>query len=183
MYPQIILLISGKRKCGKDYISERLLEKLGSETAAIVRISAPIKSHYAKAHNLDYSQLLSANEYKEKYRIAMINWSDGIRAKEPGFFCDAACKEAEVKKIWIVSDIRRKTDIQWFRSKYQDKVKTIRIEADENVRRDRGWAFTQGVDDVQSECDLDDVTEWTVKLNNNSEEDFSKAFEGILNLI
>jgi phosphomevalonate kinase len=46
--------------------------------------------------------------------------------------------------VWIVGDVRRKTDIQWFKETYQDKIKTVRIRADTNVRESRGFVFTKG---------------------------------------
>lgn len=54
---------------------------------------------------------------------------------------------AALKPIWIVSDVRRKTDIEWFKSNYGVKIKTVRITADDNVRRNRGWTFTEGISD------------------------------------
>lgn len=48
------------------------------------------------------------------------------------------------KQIWLVSDIRRKTDIKWFKDTYGDKVKTVRISANDNVRQQRGWMYTKG---------------------------------------
>lgn len=65
-----------------------------------------------------------------------------------------------------MSDIRRKTDIQWFKDTYQDIIRTIRITADENTRKERGFIFKPGVDDVTSECDLDDYTEWNLLIDN-----------------
>lgn len=47
------------------------------------------------------------------------------------------------KKIWIVSDARRKTDISWFQSSFSN-VKLIRIIADECTRKERGWEFIKG---------------------------------------
>lgn len=47
------------------------------------------------------------------------------------------------KDIWIVSDARRKTDIAWFKSNY-DNLKLIRITADECTRKERGYNFIQG---------------------------------------
>lgn len=48
------------------------------------------------------------------------------------------------KEIWIVSDARRKTDVAWFKSNF-DNVKLIRIIADECTRIERGWNFIQGI--------------------------------------
>lgn len=68
----------------------------------------------------------------------------------------------------IVSDIRRKTDIKWFKENFSGRIKTVKIHCDDEVRIQRGWKFQTGVDDVQSECDLDDFTEWTYNIDNNS---------------
>lgn len=167
--PKDILLMSGKRKCGKDYFAEILLKRLNN--AAIIRISEPLKGQYAKEHNLDHQELMSDGPYKELHRKAMIEWSDKMRAKEPGYFCNIACNNAPNADVWIVSDIRRKTDINWFYSQFCHKsvsIRSVRITADNAVRHSRGWKFTEGVDDVTSECDLDDYTSWDLIVTNNN---------------
>lgn len=68
--------------------------------------------------------------------------------------------------MWIVSDVRRKTDIQWFEENYSEIVRKIRITADDNTRKARGYNFQCGVDDVASECDLDDYNDWDLVINN-----------------
>lgn len=68
--------------------------------------------------------------------------------------------------IWIVSDIRRKNDIRWFKETYGDLIRTIRITADEETRKKRGFVFKSGVDDVASECGLDDYMEWDLVIDN-----------------
>lgn len=55
-----------------------------------MRISEPLKGAYAENHKLDIKQLMSPGVYKEKYRLAMIKWSDEIREKDPGYFCRLA---------------------------------------------------------------------------------------------
>lgn len=52
-----------------------------------------------------------------------------------------------LKDIWIVSDARRKTDILWFKSNF-DNVKCIRITADECTRKERGWNFLLGISNI-----------------------------------
>jgi phosphomevalonate kinase len=76
--PDYIFLFSGKRKSGKDYLTDRLKEELGDD-AVIVRLSGPLKKCYAETHGLDYERLMSAADYKEKYRKDMIMWSEDIR--------------------------------------------------------------------------------------------------------
>ena len=36
-----------------------------------------------------------------------------------------------------------------------------------SIRSARGWVFQEGVDDIESECDLDDFTEWDIVLVND----------------
>ena len=47
-----VILLSGKRKSGKDFVAERLLPALGGEDAVVVRLSGPLKKCYAEEHNL-----------------------------------------------------------------------------------------------------------------------------------
>lgn len=71
----------------------------------------------------------------------------------------------------IVSDIRRRTDIDYFRTlELPDTclVKTIRIVVNDEIRTERGWKFQKGVDDVASECDLDTVCDWDFKISNET---------------
>ncbi len=79
--PKAVLLFSGKRKSGKDFLTEELLRLLSSAgiDATVVRLSAPLKKCYADDNGLDYQQLMSASDYKEKHRLDMIKWSEEIR--------------------------------------------------------------------------------------------------------
>ncbi|XP_003695278.1 phosphomevalonate kinase [Apis florea] len=178
--PKIVLLFSGKRKCGKDYITNILYERIGSDSSVIIKISAPIKSHWAKSHDLNIDQLMGDGKYKENYRLEMVKWGENIRNTDPGYFCRAALDiyNAYDKSIWIVSDIRRKTDIQWFTENFKDICKTIRIESDDSIRIERGWTFVTGIDDAETECDLDDINTWDLKVTNNT-----KSIECILQQI
>lgn len=127
---------------------------------------------------MNLTELLSDGPYKEKYRKQMIIWSDEKRAENYGIFCREASNQIS-KPTVIVSDIRRKTDIKWFREKFADKIKLIRIKCDDCVRTERGWKFQEGVDDIQSECDLDDWNEWDLLIEN----DGKKTPEEIINEI
>ncbi|XP_043462912.1 probable phosphomevalonate kinase [Leptopilina heterotoma] len=179
-----ILIFSGKRKSGKDYITDKLFERLGGEKSVIVKLSGPIKSHWAKSLNLDLNQLLGDGPFKEKYRLEMVKWGEDTRKKDYGYFCRAAIEMYNVKSkpIWILSDARRKTDIKWFFENYGKICKSIRISCRESVRVKRGWTFTQGIDDMETECDLDDVDNWDLHLHNETE-DIESILEQILQLI
>lgn len=166
--PRIILLFSGKRKSGKDFITNILQERIGSDSV-ILRLSGPIKSHWAKSLNLDIDGLLGDGKYKENYRLEMAKWGEDVRKQDHGYFCRAAIDmyNAHDKSIWIVSDARRKTDIQWFMENFHGICKTIRIVSDDVIRTKRGWTFVTGIDDSETECNLDDVNAWDLEVTNN----------------
>ena len=80
----------------------------------------------------------------------MIQWGEERRNKDPSFFCRLATEGAE-HPVWIISDARRTTDLQYFRSQYPQCI-AVRIQADEAVRVERGFAFTPGMCIVCSCC-------------------------------
>jgi len=155
----IIFLISGKRKSGKDYIANFMREK--NPDIEIYRLSEPLKSEYAKAHNLDLQQLLSSSEYKEKYRKEMVEFGQAQRKQNPAYFCEKiAFKNSDQIAMNVIADVRRKTDIAYFKNKYSDpknhKVVTVRLDANLETREKRGFVFDAEVDEQETECDLDD---------------------------
>ena len=74
--PNLILIVSGKRKTGKDYICQKIIDILKSINCFIsinvITLSSPLKKMYAIEHNLDYLKLLDSSDYKETYRKDMI---------------------------------------------------------------------------------------------------------------
>ncbi|XP_011693267.1 PREDICTED: phosphomevalonate kinase [Wasmannia auropunctata] len=183
--PERILLFSGKRKSGKDYITDILHNRIGSERSTIIRLSGPIKTHWAKSRGLDLDQLLGHGEYKEKYRLEMAKWGEDVRRKDYGYFCHAAIDmyNAWDKAVWIISDVRRKTDVKWFAENFGDVCKTVRIACPEEVRQKRGWVHTPGIDDSETECDLDDMSNWDVVLENNDDSDVEAILQRLLDLV
>ena len=63
----LIIMMSGKRKSGKDFVASRLYKHFG-ENVSIIRLSAPLKKAFATENNLDYENLLTSGMYKELYR-------------------------------------------------------------------------------------------------------------------
>lgn len=60
---KVVLLFSGKRKSGKDYITELLASRL-REKAIILRLSGPLKECYAGEKGLDFEQMLTSGSYR-----------------------------------------------------------------------------------------------------------------------
>lgn len=169
------------KKCVNELSKIPFLSKhrLGNDNAEIIRISEPIKSFWAREKDLDLQKLLGDGAYKEKYRKEMIDWSDEMRSKDYGVFCREASKDIS-KQTVIVSDIRRKTDIKYFRETFGSKVHLIRIKCDNCIREERGWKFQAGVDDIQSECDLDDWNDWDLVVENSGERDGDEILREIV---
>lgn len=144
--PKVVLVFSGKRKSGKDYITNIFQKRIGEENCALLRLSGPLKEQYAKEHSLEYNCLLDASSYKEKYRLDMIKWGESMREKDPDYFCRLSIvqSKAEGKVFWIITDARRKTDLDFFKKNYPKITYLIRIVASENVRKTRNWEFTKG---------------------------------------
>ena len=97
---------------------------------------------------------MSSSAYKETYRQDMIVWSEAIRNKDPGYFCELATSEG-TDPVWLVCDARRVSDMHYFKEHYKAKLLTVKVQASEQVRQERGWIYNKEVDDSQSECGLD----------------------------
>ncbi|NWZ59617.1 PMVK kinase, partial [Haliaeetus albicilla] len=131
-------------------------------------------------HGLDFQRLLDASAYKEMYRQDMIRWGEEKRCADPGFFCRTAV-EGAAQPVWVVSDTRRLSDVEWFRDVYGDVVQTVRVVATEETRKRRNWVFVTGVDDTESECGLDQgvAFDWVI-TNNGDERSLDEQLEMLL---
>ncbi|VDP11971.1 unnamed protein product [Soboliphyme baturini] len=179
---RVIVLVSGKRKCGKDFLSQTLKTLLEQRalSVCIVHLSAPLKRQYAELHGLDFDQLLTASDYKEVHRPNMVKWSEAIRDNDPGYFCRLAVAEAVAKSeendfaVWIVADCRRPSDIVFFDTILPAKsdripptILKVRVAASDASRRARGWTFVDGVDNGATECALDAYDHWDFCIEND----------------
>ncbi|BFY97928.1 hypothetical protein BsWGS_00968 [Bradybaena similaris] len=169
--PRAVLVISGKRKSGKDFVSERLRSRFGPDKCAVLHLSGPLKRQYAKEHDLDFERLLDASAYKESYRADMIRWGEEKRNQDPGFFCRLATSgEDSGKDIWIICDARRLSDVEYFKNNYNSVTTLVRVHADLDARKQRGFVFTEGIDDAESECGLDSGVDWDVVIDNSGDQ-------------
>ena len=163
--PNVVFVLSGKRKSGKDFVANKLKDTFGCDRCNIIRLSGPLKYEYARQNGLDFNRLLDSSTYKEFYRQEMIRWGEEKRNADPSYFCRLAIEmvlagnsnenSSQPKSVWIISDARRKTDVRYFKDNYKNVV-SLRINASEETRRSRGWVFTPDVDDAESECGLDE---------------------------
>lgn len=173
---KLVIILSGKRKSGKDHISTLITNYIGyarMRCLAVLRIAGPIKKEFARNNKLDFGRLLDSSDYKENYRIAMVEWSERYREKEGwNCFLKQAIKEqrAKDKDIWILNDARRPCDLDYFDNDptfTETKIIKLRIEASEEARISRGWKFVEGIDDSDTECGLDFYDDWTYVIEND----------------
>jgi len=138
--------------------------------SSILRLSYPLKKQYAIEHNLDLDRLLDATAYKEACRADMIRWGEEKRRQDPGYFIRAVAESpGSEKSVWIISDARRQSDIRYLRDQYStDRVVLVRVEASQLTRTSRGWTFAPGIDDAESECDLD-LMDFDVHIMNDGD--------------
>ncbi|KIH65610.1 putative phosphomevalonate kinase [Ancylostoma duodenale] len=167
---KLVVLISGKRKSGKDYCCNALKRALEPLEVSIHGVSHSLKRIYADNHGLDYLQLISDGPYKETHRLGMIKWGESVRDAEPDFFCRATIPSTCTDDVVIISDCRRPTDIEYFQANY--RTLTVRIEASNEERERRGFVFTEGIDDMPSECALDEY-DHDITIVNDQSRDFT----------
>lgn len=73
----------------------------------------------------------------------MIRWGEEKRKENSEYFCHLATSGAD-KEIWVISDARRTTDIEYFLKYHPQKTLTVRIQATMAVRKERGFIFKKG---------------------------------------
>ena len=169
---KVIIVISGKRKSGKDYVTNDIVKEIFESFCHIMRVASPIKKHFCQKYNMNYEEMMTSSQYKEKRRAEMIKWGEEQRLKDVSIFCRSEKDIAlETKKpVWILSDARRPSDVEYFRNYAKEnghQFFAIRVSANEKTRENRGWIFTKDVDDVDSECALDEYKNWDFSFENS----------------
>ncbi|VIO97974.1 phosphomevalonate kinase, putative [Brugia malayi] len=165
----VVICLSGKRKCGKDFVGSLLanrLERIGYKVI-ICGISYPLKEEYAQLNGIDAERLKYDAQYKEIYRQDMISWGEGIRSNDSGYFCRKVLAKANSVDVLIVTDCRRLSDVEFFKIHCGPRLRLLRIETTLPVREMRGFVFIKGIDDQMTECGLDDYTDWDIVITND----------------
>ncbi|VDN89806.1 unnamed protein product [Brugia pahangi] len=165
----VVICLSGKRKCGKDFVGSLLanrLERIGYKVI-VCGISYPLKEEYAQLNGIDAERLKYDAQYKEIYRQDMISWGEGIRSNDSGYFCRKVLAKANSVDVLIVTDCRRLSDVEFFKIHCGPRLRLLRIETTLPVREMRGFVFIKGIDDQMTECGLDDYADWDIVITND----------------
>lgn len=164
--PKVVILLYGKRKSGKDYFSNALLERLTNNAVqiSVLHIANAVKRKYAEQHNLDYEAMLTSASYKEQYRQNLVELLRQESLTDV-FYWDRLVVEEERAKgsnseVWLVADCRRERDMVYFTQLFtRQRCRIVRVECSLQTRELRGFQFKAGIDDTDSECGLDDFND------------------------
>uniref|UniRef100_A0A2K6W7T0 Phosphomevalonate kinase n=1 Tax=Onchocerca volvulus TaxID=6282 RepID=A0A2K6W7T0_ONCVO len=169
MGPVVVICLSGKRKCGKDFVGNLLANRLKEigDKVIIYGISYPLKEEYAQLNGIDAERLKYDMQYKELYRQDMIAWGEKIRNDDSGYFCRKVLAKANSTDILIVPDCRRLSDVEFFKMHCNSHLRLLRVESTLSMREMRGFVFIKGIDDQMTECGLDEYTKWDVVITND----------------
>lgn len=118
--------------------------------------------------------------------MEMVKWSEEVRRTDANVFLRAAIADSQAHQfpVWVLVDARRPCDLTFFQSFTDCKVVTVRITATDETRRRRGWQWAAGVDDTDSECGLDGITDWNFVIENDdqSEEQLLQKLDPLIRL-
>lgn len=171
------VLISGKRRCGKDTVGlllkQRVRELLAEKHADMDVVTASLADHvkrqYAVEQAIDLQRLYSDNDFKELHRPGIIALAMRERERDPAVWCKALQQECTGSSstkdcIVLVCDHRFVAERTHFA-----KVLRIRVCATDVTRKTRGFVYAPDVDEHASEIELDSDTGWFARVQNDGD--------------
>jgi len=176
----MVILISGKRFSGKDTLADILknaLESIDIE-CEITSFADELKRMYCDHAKQDYKRMLTDREYKEQHREKMKDYYYELSKQKISFseIVTDRIKEAvmagfQKKKLYIVSDLRLKSQINSFRDlrcKFPNiELLLVRVNVTDQSRSKRGWTKNDKVDLDPTETELDAWSDWNFRFDNN----------------
>lgn len=171
-----IILFTGKRASGKDFVAAMLASHLqGVENIAVysTALGKINKRIYAIDNGLDYERLLVDRLYKEEHRVAMVKSHAARDAVNPEWCSGAVVQEFQQSgaAVLIVSDVRRLADLRYFQRIAKEKSYvciTLRIDCSDEARSLRGWRSDDVTDSLLTETELDGSSvNWSACIDNS----------------
>lgn len=156
--PRLIILISGKRYSGKDYQADILLSKF--KDAKKFAFADELKRYCAQKYQLDFNCLKYDNTYKETHRLCLIETAQHI-SREIGSthwanMLGRLLQTYDDNLVAVISDWRFPHEYQVLQSFFPEAAfLKLRIEANDETRKARGWIPNILIDQDISEIALD----------------------------
>jgi phosphomevalonate kinase len=166
----LVILLSGFRFAGKDEVAKIMKDMVKDRNVYIIGFALYPKRKYAEFKSLNLDKLLYDRDYKELHRPGLIEYAMGERVKNPDVWVDALYQDIvnfNSNDIVIVPDYRFPNEYKFLVNKDNLEVKTIRIMANENIRKERGWSFDPKIDKSESEKIPSDVFDYVLCNNTN----------------
>ena len=163
-----IIIFSGKQYSGKDTAAKILMIELPSYKRCAM--GDVIKHEYGRLNNIAYEEI-EAN--KPKYRQGLIDLGNWGRSQDKDYWLK---KIVEQEGNIVVTDVRMKHEYKVFKNA---GAISIRIEADRDLREQRGGKLV-GEHDA-TEVELDDVQDWDYIIDNNK--DYETLRENVLQIV
>jgi len=167
-----IVLVSGKRAAGKDYLTDLLHSTLLSTMPPLrvtrCAISDLNKAAYAKEAGVELERLRNDREFKESHRLAMIEYHKQRNQQDPEWCLSQVMAKAidEEADVLLVSDLRTHEDLVYFQRQAPQLV-ILRVDACDEARRVRGWSPDARKDTLHTETDLDTYQGWSACVDNS----------------
>lgn len=165
-----IILISGKRTCGKDTVADiikRYLLSIG-KTVDTASFGKACKSGYCKKYSHDLDRMLTDYTYKESHREELTKYFVNMReTKGDDYFLKKVIKQIDQStcEYVLISDLRVQCEVDTFRA-LERKVIMIRVNSTIESRKQRGWVEKE-CDNHFSETELDTYDGFDFVVNND----------------
>lgn len=176
------ILVSGKRYAGKDTAADLIAAALRAQGHVATRTSfaQAVKADVAREYGLDFIRLMTDQAYKEENRRLLIEHGAAMRAQEHSYWVRKTYEGVVRADYIVVSDWRFPNESEWI--SMRASVIRVRVRADDDVRRARGWVPNDAVDRDQSECSLDGAEVDLVVCNNGDRQALTDALRPLLQL-
>ena len=147
----MIILLSGKRYSGKDFVGDILVKKFNFKKKSL---ATAVKKNYCKIKNLDYNTFMNDRKIKEEHRQYLIDYSEGKKKQDPYYWCKILNNSIKENDNVVICDLRYMDELKYFQNIYPD-APFIRIHASLETRQERNWTPSE-IDSSESETLFDD---------------------------
>ena len=202
-----LIAFSGKRRAGKDQGADLVMDAIkkhssDSDPVWITKQSIGLfpKEKYCIENNVDLQQVLKDDHFKEKHRSGIIDVASSGREKDSLIWIrqcydriiEEFKKTGKTKGFCFVPDIRFKDEVDFIIEKQDNdksnnfiiSSKLVRVTANDNVRKERGWEYIEGVDKHNTEIHLDNCDNlWQFQFQNHTNDlvTYEKTLSPLIN--
>ena len=183
-----LLAISGKRFSGKDTFAALLVEGAARRGVTLEphAFAAESKRMFvaretARGVSVDLERLLTDRSYKEQQRPQLTLFTMVSIKNDPLVFARSVSERIEASpNPGLITDVRLKLEVEFLCLRFD--LHLLRIVRSDEQRAASGWTYTPGVDDHQTETELDDPSLWNEIIpNDGTREELAERAEAVLN--